>query len=39
MDFVRAATIEEVRKHQNELIIAGAIIKCIKDQNGESITL
>lgn len=39
MDFTRAATIEEARKRQNELIMADASIKCIKDQNGEIVIL
>lgn len=39
MDFVRATTIEEVRKRQNELTIVGAIIKCVKDQNGEIVNI
>ena len=39
MDFIRAATIEEARKRQSELIITGAFIKCIKDQNGEIVIL
>ena len=39
MDFIRATTIEEARKRQNELIMAGAFIKCVKDQNGEIIIL
>lgn len=39
MDFTRAATIEEARKRQNELIMAGAFIQCVKDQNGEMVIL
>ena len=39
MDFARAATIEEARKRQGELIMAGAFIQCVKDQNGEIVIL
>lgn len=39
MDFVRAVTVEEARERQNELIMTGAFIKCVKDQNGEIIIL
>lgn len=39
MDFTRAASIEETRKRQGELIMAGASIKCVKDQNGEIVIL
>ncbi len=39
MDFVRVVTIEEARKRQSELIMAGAFIKCVKDQNGEGVIL
>lgn len=39
MDFARAATIEEARKRQGELIMAGAFIQCVKDQNGEIMIL
>ena len=39
MDFTHTATIEEARKRQNELIVAGAFIKCVKDQNGKIVTL
>lgn len=39
MDFIHATTIEEVHKRQSELIVAGASIKCVKDQNGEIVTL
>ena len=39
MDFTRAATIEEAHKRQNELIMAGAFIQCIKNQNGEIVIL
>jgi len=39
MDFARAATIEEARKRQSELIMADAFIKCVKDQNGEGVIL
>lgn len=39
MDFIRAATIEDAHKRQSELIMAGAIIKCVKDQNGETVIL
>lgn len=39
MAFVRAETIENARECQNELIMAGAFIKCVRDQNGEIIIL
>lgn len=39
MDFARVSTIEEARKRQNELIMAGAFIQCVKDQNGDIVIL
>lgn len=39
MDITRAATIEEARKCQSELIMAGALIRCVKDQKGEIVIL
>lgn len=39
MDFIRAANIEEARKRQSELIMTGAFIRCVKDQNGEIVIL
>jgi len=39
MDFVRVANIEEARKRHSELIMAGAFIQCVKDQNGEIVIL
>lgn len=39
MDFTRTATIEEARKRQNELIMAGAFIQCVKDLKGDIVIL
>ena len=39
MDFIRAANIDEARKRQSELIMTGAFIRCVKDQNGEIVIL